>query len=1577
MRICLMILISCLGLSGMTQHTLYPLYKPDTRTVMVDVSEMGHAPLKERALRAEGFEINPALQAQNRLRPGDTIALQVMEQLQVRACVDRAYLDVNQAWVIRAKVLEYDYAWFYMSTYEGNSLIQLDIPEEGRLLRSWQDPESSQYYLYQQDPHKDRALEGSAPLPIPPDGAGEGRPEENQEPAQEIPAPSAPSLQDGGKAQTTITVLVVYTPAAASWSATNETSIQNTIALMMAKGQTALDNSNTEITLQVVHATQVAYTELNNSSDLDRLTFNNDGYMDTVHVLRDAYCADMVVLLEQVSFTGGIAWLLNTTSGSPSYAFSLTRVQQASWTFTAVHEIAHNMGCHHHKQQTTQPGPGLYTYSAGWRWTGTNNGKYCSVMTYESGSYFADGVTHSRVPHFSNPSINYQGVATGHATDGDNARNLRQIKDVIAAYRSNCSTTDPCSNVITIAGCGSSNAVSYSGGGTGLWFTSSTNPCGYTSPGIEQVYQFTAPTTGTYSLQVTSASGYVDYMWKAGSCASGGWTCIDDILVPGTYGSMSWVAGTTYYILLDDENNTSGTHVFHLNCPAQAPTLAVTASVQPPAVCYGQTAQLMATPAGGNPAGYAYAWSSNPPAFSSSQQAPQVTPAVTTTYTVTLSDGSQSATSSITLTINPLPSVSWSSTFSSACINANPLTLVGGSPAGGTYGGQGVIGGVFYPSSAGAGTHSLQYFYTDGNGCTNLATRMVTVHPLPVVAWNTPLSAQCVTATSYPLSGGSPAGGTYSGPGVSGNTFNASSAGVGTHSLTYTYTDGNGCTASVTRSIQVYNTPIVSWNTALTGQCITATSYSLSGGSPAGGTYSGPGVSGNTFNASNAGVGTHSLTYTYTDGNGCTASVTRSIQVYNTPIVSWNTALAGQCITATSYPLSGGIPAGGTYSGPGVSGNTFNASNAGVGTHSLTYTYTDGNGCTASVTRSIQVYNTPIVSWNTALAGQCITATSYSLSGGSPAGGTYSGPGVNGSIFNASSAGVGTHSLTYTYTDGNGCNASATNSIQVYNLPIVSWNTALTGQCITATSYPLSGGSPAGGTYTGTGVSGNTFNASSAGVGTHSLTYTYTDGNGCTNGTVNTIDVHALPVVSWPVSLPNILPGSPAIMLSGGQPAGGTYSGAGVIGQQFDPALAGSGTHLLTYTYTNNAGCTASATNSISVDTLPGTLGILQGRVLYANGLGSPMPGMQVLLKQSGQILDSCISNTAGEYTFTAMPGSYRLTARTTLPWPHGPANASDALEVLKHFVQTITLTGIHYLAGDVNGSNNLNTSDALLIASRFVGSASAYPAGDWVFTSHDVLLPGGALVQQDVQVLVYGDVNASYNPASKREAARILARDRILDISMEEEIMLPVYVTEPLSMAALSLIMHYPHDYVEIREVVIMEPYGNLVYEIDEGQIRIAWYRYLEQNLAKGDLLLQLRMLLKRPSDDFNRQPWFMTMASSSGIEDETEKSLPALSIPALLSLQPLVLLEPLRPNPARELTTLAFQLKNDGWVRIEVLDALGQQLATLADQHFSSGRHVIDLNCAAFHAGLYHIKLNYNNEGVTCTRSSKLIVR
>jgi uncharacterized protein (TIGR02145 family) len=100
------------------------------------------------------------------------------------------------------------------------------------------------------------------------------------------------------------------------------------------------------------------------------------------------------------------------------------------------------MGCNHHKLQNFQPGNDtLFPYSAGWRWTGNDSGKYCSVMCYEDGQYFPDGISHTRVAYFSNPGIQYQGVATGHADSGDNARTIREIKSVIANYREGCCPT--------------------------------------------------------------------------------------------------------------------------------------------------------------------------------------------------------------------------------------------------------------------------------------------------------------------------------------------------------------------------------------------------------------------------------------------------------------------------------------------------------------------------------------------------------------------------------------------------------------------------------------------------------------------------------------------------------------------------------------------------------------------------------------------------------------------------------------------------------------------------------------------------------------------------------------------------------------------------------------------------------------------------------------------------------------------------------------------------------------------------------------------------------------------------------
>jgi len=159
---------------------------------------------------------------------------------------------------------------------------------------------------------------------------------------------------------------------------------------------------------------------------------------------------------------------------------------------------------------------------------------------------------------------------------------------------------DPCDDVISIGGCGSGYSKTYTGGGSGSWNTSF---CGWSTPGIEQVYSFVAPYTGTYSIEVTAASGYVDYGWRASSCAETGWNCIDDIYTTGTYGSMSWTASTTYYILLDDENSTTGTHTFYINCPCPTP-----ANPGNPTVTSYNCGSTTITRSGSPPAGETWYW---------------------------------------------------------------------------------------------------------------------------------------------------------------------------------------------------------------------------------------------------------------------------------------------------------------------------------------------------------------------------------------------------------------------------------------------------------------------------------------------------------------------------------------------------------------------------------------------------------------------------------------------------------------------------------------------------------------------------------------------------------------------------------------------------------------------------------------------------------------------------------------------------------------------------------------------------------------------------------------------------------
>ena len=160
----------------------------------------------------------------------------------------------------------------------------------------------------------------------------------------------------------------------------------------------------------------------------------------------------------------------------------------------------------------------------------------------------------------------------------------------------------------------------------------------------------------------------------------------------------------------------------------------------------------------------------------------------------------------------------------------------------------------------------------------------------------------------------------------------------------------------------------------------------------------------------------------------------------------------------------------------------------------------------------------------------------------------------------------------------------------VNTLPAVALTLSDESACVSGSAFNLGGGSPLGGTYSGTGVGVSpSFNPAAAGLGAHTITYTYTDGNGCTNTATDGMTVNALPAVVLTLSDEAACINEAAFALSGGSPIGGTYSGTGVSGGNFDPANpGGSGAKTITYTYTDpSTGCADFKTATLAVNALP------------------------------------------------------------------------------------------------------------------------------------------------------------------------------------------------------------------------------------------------------------------------------------------------------------------------------------------------------------------------------------------------------
>lgn len=254
-------------------------------------------------------------------------------------------------------------------------------------------------------------------------------------PAQENPSVSSLGLT-GDDDGSLLDVLVLYTPAARSqWGGTS--AIESAIDTAISSTNQGYLNSGVNQRMRLVHVQEVPYTESTSSgvetenwvTDLNRLTYSSDSYLQEAHTLREAYQADLVVLIRKTSSSlCGLAWVLtdyaNPTSWMDQYAFSEVAVD-CLYNYSLAHETGHNLGAQHDRT-TAGDSTGAYSYSYGYR-----TSKFYTIMAYSNGT--------TRINYWSNPDVSYSGLATGvvytASNSADNRRTLNNSALVAARFR--------------------------------------------------------------------------------------------------------------------------------------------------------------------------------------------------------------------------------------------------------------------------------------------------------------------------------------------------------------------------------------------------------------------------------------------------------------------------------------------------------------------------------------------------------------------------------------------------------------------------------------------------------------------------------------------------------------------------------------------------------------------------------------------------------------------------------------------------------------------------------------------------------------------------------------------------------------------------------------------------------------------------------------------------------------------------------------------------------------------------------------------------------------------------------------
>ncbi|MEI6575672.1 MAG: PKD domain-containing protein [Bacteroidota bacterium] len=384
-----------------------------------------------------------------------------------------------------------------------------------------------------------------------------------------------------------------------------------------------------------------------------------------------------------------------------------------------------------------------------------------------------------------------------------------------------------------------------------------------------------------------------------------------------------------------------------------------------------------------------------------------------------------------------------------------------------------------------------------------------------------------------------------------------------------------------------------------------------------------------------------------------------------------------------------------------------------------------------------------------------------------------------------------------------------------------------------------------------------------------------------------------------------------------------------------------------------------------------GNCGGIEGTVTYINGMSSPISGIFVKAIQGNTTILQDTTTTNGNFILPALPnGNYIVKPQTEKI--SGGYNSVDALFIMKYFTGLFPLSGMKLQAADVDNSGYVNTTDALLIARRFVKIINSFPAGDWLFNSDTLtVLNNNQLI--GLKGVCYGDVNGSFQPQAKEESTAILRCEGSLKTGTENTIEIPIFMKQTISVSSISMVIHFNSLYIDITNILIKNP-GTCVYNILDDQVRIAWYSIVPWTLKSNDTLL---ILAAHTVQQLTILKNYLELEPATLFTDSEGNSLRNLQItyPEILISKDKSWLGQNVPNPFTGITAFPFYIPEESTVSLRIFTITGECIFYKTAK-VSPGYHAEEITATSLSPGVYYYELESNGSTAFFKGTRKMVV-